>query len=62
VAKAKTSKAKKSSDNFEAQYKEALARELMLLIQLDKTEEKLRKIDNVIPIRSGKCSDDTGYE
>lgn len=50
-AKEKASKAKASSSHYETLYKAALARELMLLVQLDKLEEKIRKINNVVPIR-----------
>lgn len=52
-AKIKTAKAKASSEQFETKYKESLGRELMMLIHIDKLEEKLRKISNVIPIKSG---------
>ena len=45
TARAKTAKAKAESDDFEDKYKASLARELMLLVQLDNVEEQLRKID-----------------
>ena len=54
TARAKTAKAKAESDDFEDKYKASLARELMLLVQLDNVEEQLRKIHNVVPIRPGK--------
>ena len=51
IANSKAISAKAESDKFEEKYKQALNRELMLLIQLDKIEEKIRKIDNVVPIK-----------
>ncbi|WP_283183498.1 hypothetical protein [Pseudomonas svalbardensis] len=50
-AKDKASKEKATADSFKEMYKAGLARELMLLMQLDKAEESLRKVSNVVPIR-----------
>lgn len=49
-AKAKATKAKAEAESFEDKYKAALARELMLLRAWEKSERRLRRIDNVVPL------------
>lgn len=49
-AKINTARARASSEHFETKYKESLGRELMMLIYIEKLEENLRKINNVVPI------------
>lgn len=50
-AKLKTEKAKSSAAEYEEKYKAALGRELMLLVQLDKLEQQISKINNVTSIK-----------
>lgn len=47
-AKTKASKSKAKADNFEDLYKAALGRELMLLRAWEKSQHRLRQIDNVV--------------
>ncbi|WP_426178464.1 hypothetical protein [Pseudomonas sp. TWRC1-2] len=49
-AKAKASKAKAEAGSFEDKYKAALGRELMLLRAWEKSERRLRQLDNVVPM------------
>jgi phage terminase small subunit len=50
-AKVKASKARADATDFEAKYKAALARELMLLIAWDEVTQELRKVAKVVPIK-----------
>jgi hypothetical protein len=50
-AREKAAKEKATADTYKEMYKAGLGRELMLLMQLDKAEEDLRRVNNVIPIR-----------
>ncbi|EKT4481561.1 hypothetical protein QEM02_001646 [Pseudomonas putida] len=50
-ANAKASKARAEATDYEAKYKEALARELMLLIAWDELNQELRKTAKVVSIK-----------
>lgn len=50
-AKVKASKARADAVDFEAKYKAALARELMLLIAWDEVTQELRKVSKVVSIK-----------
>jgi hypothetical protein len=50
-AREKAAKEKATADSYKEMYKAGLGRELMLLMQLDKAEEDLRRVNNVVPIR-----------
>jgi hypothetical protein len=50
-AKAKAAKAKVNAQSFEEKYKAALGRELMLLRAWEKSQLRLRQLDNVVPIQ-----------
>lgn len=51
-AKDKAAKARAKADNYEFKYKEALARELMLLMAWDEATKALRKAGKVVPFTS----------
>jgi triphosphoribosyl-dephospho-CoA synthetase len=50
-AKAKAAKAKAEAGPYEDEYNAALGRELRLLRAWEKSERRLRRIDNMVPIQ-----------
>lgn len=51
-AKDRAAKAVVKARNYESLYKEALARELMLLIAWDEATQELRKVSKVVPLKT----------
>ncbi|MNV80569.1 hypothetical protein D3C71_1741820 [compost metagenome] len=50
-AKIKAIEARAAAHTYEAKYKAALARELMLLIAWDEATQELRKVNKIVPIK-----------